>query len=224
MNKRSPLATVELRWFFQGTVAEYPALMKWYESAEPFEKDAAVKPPEWKSRIDNQPDIYLLTPGSNDLGIKWREGLLQIKGRVAAEEERIFSGIHQGKIEHWIKWSCGQLPAAYKHLFTQNQQSGIITVPVQKIRTLRKIALTEKPIEVDVSTDVHRAIEMELSNITVAGKEFCSLGFEAYPDDSALNATFTSLVESFLKDLKEIHLSATQSKSYPAWLRGTLND
>ena len=211
MDKKSPLTTLEVRWFFEGKVDEHQALKKWFEHS-------AIEVHEFEPRDD----IYLLIPRSYDLGIKWREGQLQFKGLVLSEGEQAFNRLHHGKFEHWIKWSYEELPKAYMHFFTQKQQSGIITISVKKTRALRKIQVTEKPNEVHPTLNVDRAIEIELTDLKVADKQFCTLGFEAYPDDPSMNTAFRPTVESFLNDLKEIQLSVAQSQSYPAWLNSLL--
>jgi hypothetical protein len=96
-----PLASHEVRWFFEGSVEDHLDLKKWFETTEPVKKDAAVGPPSWKGRLDDQPDVYLQIPGSEDLGIKWREGELQIKGRTAILGTQAF-GIHHGRVERWV--------------------------------------------------------------------------------------------------------------------------
>ncbi|MFN8009694.1 MAG: hypothetical protein U0V70_22200, partial [Terriglobia bacterium] len=72
--------------------------------------------------------------------------------------------------------------------------------------------------EVDVKTFIDRGLLLELTDLEVAGKTYCSLAFEAFPDDSAMHAAFTQTVEAFVGGLTEFDLIAANSRSYPAWL------
>jgi hypothetical protein len=225
MAKTIPFASHEVRWFFEGHANQHESLKRWFETVAPIPKDPGVGPPVWKGRLDEEPDVYLLMPGSDDMGIKWREGELQIKGCVSSLGTQVFCGRHQGKIERWMKWSYANTPAAYKRLFAAGKETGLVTASVQKTRALRKVRLntmTGNAQEVDAQTFVNRGLGFELTDLKVAGKAYCSLAFEAFPNDSAMDAAFTQAVESFLDSLKELDLAAAYSQSYPAWLGGII--
>ena len=149
-----PLATYEVRWFFTGAVQQYPSLRRWFETAVPIAQNPDVRPPQWQERLGGQPDIYLLVPHGTDMGIKWREGQLQIKGRVASSGIQRFGEGHQGQVERWVKWSYANVPAAYQQLFANGEKQGLKTIAVHKIRATRKIeldTLTGRAQEVDAS-------------------------------------------------------------------------
>lgn len=226
MVETMPFATLETRWFLDGTVEQRQLLKRWFETTVPLPKHSGVKSPVWQARRDGQPDIYLLVPGSDDMGIKWREGLLQIKGRVASHGIHQFSERHQGTIERWTRWSYANLPYAYRQLFQTDRETGLITVAVHKTRAQRLVRLdtvSGKPVEVDIETTVERSIALELTALEVAGKAYWSLAFEASPSDAAMDAQFIQTIEAFLNTLTEIRLIAMQSLSYPAWLAGVID-
>jgi hypothetical protein len=221
MAKTIPLASHEVRWFFDGTATQHESLKRWFETIMPIPQRPGVGPLVWQGRLDDQPDVYLLVPGSDDMGIKWREGELQMKGRASSLGTQVFCGRHQGVVERWIKWSYAHMPAAYHRLFTAEQESGLVTAAVRKMRALRKVRLdmlTGQMQEVDAQTGVDRGLGIELTNLEVAGKAYCSLAFEAFPDDSAMGAAFTEVVEAFLDGLTAVALTAAHSRSYPAFL------
>lgn len=224
MDKQSPLASQEVRWFFEGDVNRHQSLKHWFETAKPIPQSLDVGPPEWKERLNNEPDVYLLIPGSDDMGIKWREGKLQIKGRVSALGTQVFSDRHQGNVEHWVKWSYGNLPNSYQR-GSLKEQTDLITVSVQKVRALRKIRLdplTWNAQEVDVRTPIDQGLELELTDLAVTGKRYCSLAFEGSLGGSASSILFHKTVETFLADLKNWNLTAAHSWSYPAWLENVV--
>lgn len=225
MAQTIPLASHEVRWFFEGKANLHESLKRWFETIAPIEKNPGVGPPVWKGRLDDQPDVYLLVPGSDDMGIKWREGELQIKGRVSSLGTQVFCGRHQGEVERWIKWSYKNTPAAYQRLFMARKETGLVTASVGKTRALRKVrldTLTGKAQEVDAKTFVDRGLGFELTDLEVDGKAYCSLAFEAFPNDSAMDAAFTQAVEAFVDGLTAFDLTATHSRSYPAFLSGVM--
>jgi hypothetical protein len=227
MAERIPLATQEVRWFFEGRADQHGSLKRWFETVVPVERSPEVGGPVWRGRIGDQPDVYLLVPRGDDMGIKWREGELQIKGRVSCIGTRVFCGRHQGKVERWMKWSYADIPAAYQRLFATREETGLITAAVRKTRALRKLRLdtfTGEAQEIDPNTFVNRGLHLDLTDLEVAGKTYCSLAVEAFPDDSAMDAAFTQALEAFLDGLAEPVLSAAQSQSYPAFLRDLIQE
>lgn len=221
MAKTNPLASHEVRWFFEGRADQHPTLMHWFETVDCIKKSPDVKPLQWNGRLDDQPDVYLLVPGGDDMGIKWREGELQIKGRVSSLGTQVFCGRHQGKIERWMKWSYSNMPKSYQRLFSPGGGMGLKTISVRKIRALRKVRLetmTGIAEEVDAKTYVNRGLGFELTDLEVAEKAYCSLAFEAFPNDSAMDAAFTQTVETYLDGLTDLILTAAHSSSYPSWL------
>lgn len=93
MAKTIPLASHEVRWFFEGKTNQHESLECWFETTAPIQKSFGVGPLARKGRLED-----LLMPGSDDIGIKLREGALQIKGRVSSldrssESIRLFIGL-----------------------------------------------------------------------------------------------------------------------------------
>jgi hypothetical protein len=220
----APLASHEVRWFFEGSSADHAGMRKWFEAADPFRKGPGVGAPIWKGRLDDHPDVYLLIPGADDMGIKWREGELQVKGRVSNLGVHLFCGRHLGHVERWVKWSYSNLPDAYKRIVTGEPGSSALTAAVQKTRALRKVRLdtmTGAAEEVDAGTFVDRGLNAELTDLKIGGKSYCSLGFEAFPDDAAMHAAFSQAVATFLEGLAQ-DLGADRSQSYPQWLRANM--
>src|SRR5204863_427567 len=69
----------EVRWFFDGSIEQFPALRSWVEDG--------ARNPQWIGRLGGKPDTYVVVPGGIDMGIKWREGQFQLNelSRVAAD-------------------------------------------------------------------------------------------------------------------------------------------
>ena len=213
-----PFATIETRWFFDGESGHHPALRHWFETCESFPRGADVGAPRWTGRAGGAPDIYLLMPGCSDMGIKWREGMLQIKGRVEDLGTRHMGTRHRGRVQRWIKWTYYEVPAAYRSLFSSGGTHGLATAAVHKTRALRMISLDAgKPVEVVPGAVLQRGVGYEMTDLEVDGKRCCSIAFEAFPDDAAAASGFDAVVTGFLDELP-VSLDAGASMSYPEWL------
>jgi hypothetical protein len=113
------------------------------------------------------------------------------------------------------------MPEAYRNLFLDAKADGLVTVSVSKTRALRKISLntyTGSALEVDSKSFIDRGINFELTDLEVAGKPYCTLAFEAYPDDSGMHTAFTRVGEILLGGLTGVELNAENSMGYPEWL------
>ena len=214
-----PLESIETRWFFDGGVDAHPQLRQWFETCTPFARRQNVAKPLWQGRAGGQPDVYLLMPGCTDMGIKWREGTLQVKGRVEDLGTHRFGETHEGSVQRWVKWTYAEVPAAYRALFDADGGHGLETASVHKTRALRLVSLdSETPEEVVPGTVVERGVGFEMADIEWSGKPYCSIAFEAFPDDSATAARFEAVVGDCLRELAAT-LPIDASMSYPDWLR-----
>lgn len=215
----SPFASIETRWFFEGDSSRHPDLRLWFESCRPFPRAAGLRVPEWTGRAGGAPDIYLIMPGCTDMGVKWREGTLQIKGCVADLGARSFGSGHTGGVQRWIKWTYSEVPAAYRALFEANGAHGLETAAVHKTRALRMIDLgSAKAEEVVPGISLERGVGFEMADLELNGERYCSVAFEAFPGDVAIEAGFNAAVTGFLAELAGGPLGSDASMSYPEWL------
>lgn len=186
----------------------------------PLPRDADVACSDWQGRRDGEPDVYLLVPDGNDMGIKWREGLLQFKGRVAAGDVTDFAG-HAGRIERWVKWSYPGLPRPWSALFSAAyNETGRRTIAVHKERRLRLVRVDDDggALEIETGEIVARGVVVELTDIRLADRDCCSVAFEAFPDDAVTARAFDAIVAAFLGELAAPQLTLADCASYPAWL------
>ena len=205
----TPLSSIEVRWFFEGPAREHEDLFRWLESI-------GVEEPEWRGRLDDQPDLYLALPGADDLGIKWREGEFQVKGRGAMLGLQCFAGRHRGHLDRWQKWCYRDLSKTWRSMFTRR------SLAVSKSRAMQKFELdtfTGALQQVTVDSFIDRGLGVEVTDIEVQGQAWTSLGFEAFPDDSAMIGHFITAVDQLLASLEGVELDEEASLSYPAWLQ-----
>lgn len=213
-----PLTTIETRWFFEGESSQHRDLRTWFESCTPFPRAAEVGAPRWTGRAGGEPDVYLLMPGCTDMGVKWREGTLQVKGRVADLGTRRFGARHQGRVQRWVKWTYPDVPTAYRSLFRADGRHGLETAAVDKVRASRMIRLVANaPEEVAPGTVLDRGVGFEMTDLELNGARYCSIAFEAFPDDTTTADGFDAVVATCLGDYAGV-LGADTSMSYPDWL------
>jgi hypothetical protein len=213
-----PFASIETRWFFAGDSSRNPELRHWFESCKPFPRAENVQAPRWEGRAGGEPDVYLLMPGCNDMGVKWREGALQIKGRVADLGKWQFGTRHAGRVQRWIKWTYPEVPVAYRALFEADGSRGLETAAIHKIRALRMVDLASvSPQEVAPGIDLDSGVGVEMTDLELDGERYCSIAFEAFPGNAAAEAGFEAAVSGFLGELGE-PLGLDASMSYPDWL------
>ena len=168
--------TAEARWFFPGRAT--PAQIAWFAQGERAEHE--------KRRTDR----YLDLAGNPDLGIKQREGKLELKARAAKARAFRLAGI-AGRKDAWVKWSTAlrgttRLPGRW--------------LPVAKARMVLSLP----------------GCDVELARLEALGRRFFSLGFEATSTaslDRALARFFA--VRGLMPGAR---LVAGRALSYPEWL------
>jgi hypothetical protein len=214
-------ATLEVRWFFEGPLEETgPGVEAWFRarphpagSGTPPPVAWAPEPPSWRQ------DRYLVVPGCDDMGIKWREGRLEIKGRESALGHRVFAPRIEGACERWTKWSYAsdRVTQRFSGLF---QDEGAVLVEKRRLQRLFRLADGVEAIEVGPDQPRGRGINVELTRIRSSGggETHWSLAFEAFPGDEHVAALFAPAVTRFLEGYPALPLSAKRSMSYPRWL------
>jgi hypothetical protein len=202
------LPSAEIRWFFQGTLSD--EILNWFS------------PPEQERNLESErEDQYLLLPECDTVGVKLREGKLEVKALISGPS-RFTLGNIVGRTDQWIKWSFDNkgLQALKDDLLESGKWK-----EVQKERILRKFS-TDSGVVREVSPKQKpfpvSGCNVELTSIKVnAGQKWFSLGFEAF-GPAAINERLEKVVRSFFEgngDMPGIPLSEIESLNYPTWIR-----
>lgn len=219
------LSTLEVRWFFPGSVAETgPGVEAWFRT-RPIEGNGgrpapvawAPPPPAWRQ------DRYLLVPGHDDMGIKWREGRLEIKGRDAALGCTVFAPGIEGLPERWLKWAYADaaIERRFLGLFRGAASEGVVLVEKRRLQRYLRLDPALGPVEVGRDAPRQRGINLELAQIRVPrapNEAHWSLAFEAFPGDPNMPEPFAQVVAGFLEGCPALPLSLARSMAYPRWL------
>jgi hypothetical protein len=193
------LTTCEMRWLFDGPLPG--AVERWLQSGG----DTTAP--------TSREDRYLTLPGVVDMGIKQREGRVDIKGRLAVLGFHAIAPEIEGVAERWCKWTYDAAIADRLGCF----QGDVIVVGksrVQRYFLLDSDGRTQRTVQRDPT---QRGFSLELTRIRLAGGEHWSLGVEAAPDDPDLLANLLHALGEVLRGFP-VTLPRERSMSYPAWL------
>ncbi len=192
--------SVETRWFLQGTAP--PKVLQCFK-----DEMAVAQPP----RVDT----YLRTAKTPCLGIKLREGRIEIKQRVRQLGPHTFHPHVTGMVERWNKWG---FPISAADTAAETQSDAWI--PVVKERILRRYQI--------VSDSEIRAVpgwlfplqrsSIEITNIVLNDTPWWSLGLEVVGTDIDLFKALKATAAIAFKSRGFPSLSAAQSYSYPKWI------
>ena len=197
--------TLEVRWFMRGSIPQ--DVREWFARGEP---PPIHEPP----RVDH----YLCLPRSNALGIKLREGRIEIKQRLHQYGNIRFHRRVTGAIEHWRKWS---MPLA-----TMGEGLAEILVPESSWIAVRKERML-RGYRCDAGGQVvatgggyaDRGCHMELTGVQAGDRVWWTLAFEAYGAEPSLRGSLASTMAYVLeRDGAPMSLDARGSYGYPRWL------
>jgi hypothetical protein len=219
-----PWSTLEVRWFFPGSPAGGGAGVEgWFRSRPRYGGGDEPAPLAWAPPPGWRQDRYLVVPGQDDMGIKWREGRLEIKGLEAALGKRMFAPAIEGRCERWLKWSYGgeAVERRFGGLFRDGSAHGVLTVEKRRLQRHLRLDPSGAVVEVGPDDRRERGIAIELAQVRVprsSREPHWSLAFEGFPSDAQMSERFTQVVGCFLEGCPALPLTADRSMSYPRWL------
>jgi hypothetical protein len=172
----------------------------------------------WVQQHPVREDRYLRLPDTRALGIKLREGRIEVKQRVRNHGLVRFHERAAGIVEHWRKWSF-QLAPGYGALPGMALPAAS-WVPVRKERLLTTYRLTADQTVVPVSSPqpLRRGCEMELTAVHAAGQDWWTLAFEAFGEESLLREQLVRVARHVLAAGEPPRLDAPDSQGYADWL------
>jgi hypothetical protein len=201
--------TLEMRWFYPGRLPGQ--LVTWLERRSHL---PAVQPP--------RQDHYLRLAGRRALGIKLREGNVEIKKRLDDPGEVEVGPGAVGRMARWRKWSFPLAPRAAPGAGSLEDLlvPGSAWIAVEKERRLRRYRLAGglQAAAVPLEAPAEVGCEFELATVRAGGQEWWTACFEAFGRESALERALLAVAANVLKDGWPLPLEAEHSSGYPAWL------
>lgn len=199
-------ATVEVRWFYEGRVPV--EVREWFQRG-------VYGPDEQPRRVDH----YLRLGDTDSLGIKLREGRIEIKQRHHPHGIVHFHERAAGLVEGWRKWSLplAEVGEGLAHALVPASA----WIAVQKERSLRICRIGSDGLLIPVPGVAYpgQGCGVELTAVEVGGAVWWSLAFEAFGDGSYLQENLVSGIERlFNHEGVPFLLEAQASCGYPRWL------
>ena len=201
--------TAEARWFIPETLPD--AVLDWFWAGQTIEPEGV--------HIHE----YLLFPDCDSVGVKLRDGRLEIKAmRGTSQPLSLNLGIN-GRKEQWVKWSFAS--EALQVLDQALHQSGR-WLKVRKERFLRRFS-TEQGRLMEVTgrqgplAVIGCNIEVTRIDVDANPRFWFSLGFEAFGPATVTARILDDALLSFFNEhgcVPGTTLSEYESASYPAWL------
>ena len=202
--------TLEVRWFYPG-----PRPGRIVEALQA----RSCLP----ARLPVRQDHYLLLGGEPALGIKLREGNVEVKRRLEAPRQVEVGPGAVGWVARWRKWrfplAQGDAPGAVP--LGQLLVPASAWIAVEKERRLQRYRLggDSQAVSVPLEAPAETGCEFELSRVWARGEEWWSVCFEAFGPGPRLEQALLAVVAKVLGTGWPEALEVEQSWSYPAWLQ-----
>ena len=197
--------TLEVRWFYPGPVPGQ--LVAWLDRQGWL---PAAQPP--------RTDHYLRLPGRPTLGVKLREGNIELKTRLSEPQEVQLGPRAAGGLALWRKWSfpLAQDAGPLERLLVP----GAAWIPVTKERWLQRYRLGNglEPVAVPLGTPAELGCEFELSAVRAGGEEWWSACFEAFGPEADLERALLAVASRVVGPGWPLPLDVEGAMGYPAWL------
>ncbi len=196
--------TAEVRWFYRGALPS--TLSTWFQQGP--EKPVPQPPRE---------DYYLCLTDRDSLGIKLREGKIEVKQRY--QDHGIFHFNQQvaGQVEQFRKWSY----TLADETEADNQSPTGDWLGVEKERWQRAYAVTGsdrvRPIPLDVR--VERGCEVEIGQVTIDDEQWWTLCLEAFGPEATLRDNLLATAQTLFGGDSTPTLRADHSYGYARLIR-----
>ena len=194
--------TAEVRWFFEDEAPE--PICRWF----------LTHADEPQQRVD----LYLPLFETDALGTKLREGGTHLELKLRTEQLGpwdLFAGV-VGNVERWQKWSMPLVACDGAAL-----GEGLSCIEVEKRRRMVTYGLAPDGTAFPAGDDAAASgCRVELTQVRAAGREWSTLGFEAFGEEPTLLQALTAAAHAAFGEMElEWKLGVESSCGYPGWLQ-----
>ena len=197
--------TIEVRWFYPGVLPT--ELLRWFNSL--------TKP-------DTRTDVYLQS-NSPDMGLKLRQGNLEVKYRQAELGTIEVDGFGNSQVEQWSKWICIDDSSS----LTPEQiadKPGWIKVAKIRHQRLYQVEFGDEIQLRSIFTPTEGAAAIEVTQLQVEDRIWWTIACEYLGDNIDLDRQFYPLVKSLLFACPLPIFTSVISCGYPEWLNQNHRD
>lgn len=189
--------TLEVRWFYPGSLPV--AVTNWF--------DTLGKNP---SNPDTRTDVYLQS-SSPDLGVKLRQGNLEVKYRQQQLGNIQIDRFPEGHVEQWSKWICNEVPSS------EAGKQGWIQVDKVRYQRFYRVEFLDRIQLISIDTPRQNAAAIEITDLQLRGQSWWSIACEYLGNNISIDREFLPLVHSLLLN-SPLSTSTPISGGYPQWL------
>lgn len=203
-----PYRTSEVRWFISGEIP--PAVTDWFVRILPGDRQDGTLARE---------DIYLLVPGRDDIGLKFRNDKIQLKLRRDRRPFSVLGGRVSGMETEWERHSwtydnrANDLAQAFSGQAGEGRRVAVLKKRRQKIYDLGPEG-DPRPLAPD--DQVSAPVLIEVTEIAFAGYSGWSLGLDVVDPETAVLGRLQQAVAGLLQDFPALPLKHSDSLDYPA--------
>lgn len=196
--------TAEIRWFFKGHIPS--ELQSWLKRLDGTYEEQ-----------DSRTDSYLILPDYSRLGIKLREGRMEVKKMQVTGRSYSSGGIN-GTLEQWTKWSSSIEAAG--NAYSLLQQDGSNWLRVQKSRAVQKYGITGSSGLTRFPDSGYPAagIAVELSALIALEKSWWTFGIECFGEKNTVMTHLLALIPKLTTGIPLSLCRAENSAGYPEWI------
>lgn len=200
------LRTTEIRWFFEGSL--HSNVLEWF-----------CRRGHWLREAPRE-DLYLLLPGTDSVGVKLRQGRLEVKAATGPPSVLRLPLDASGISRSWVKWtSPSAVPERWADLLASEPGYWL---PVVKERWLRRFLLENgRVVEPEPTSEYPlEGCSAEVGKVRAAGSSWWSLALEAFGPPSETDQILKAVATHFFHVSEPPRpLAVADSVSYPAWIR-----
>lgn len=200
---------LEIRWFFEGST---PSEVKsWFQD---------LTSPQFFAPAQNLHDFYLRNRDFG-LGLKLREGRLEVKWRRRFGEFVGAGGKVKGQAEDWIEWvwtngggrMAGQVAESIRH----DPRGPWIEVSKERLR-LKHLSTENGLAPVRLDEQIERGCIVELTNVEVLDRRWWTLALDIFSQRGDTIMVLHQAAETLFTDYPGPQLGLAHSYGYPQWL------
>ena len=170
MSQITSFRTREVRWFLSRPI---PEVSQWFEVL-----------PQASYTRESREDVYLVLPGRNGLGVKFRENRLELKYRLATSgSQEVVPGI-KGSLESWEKLSFPSTPEMASSFLPEGSKATRVSVLKRRMATMIETTSGQTTFH-PLGTPVTAGVQFEYTELQVMGSDWHTLGLE-WPGDKGV--------------------------------------
>jgi hypothetical protein len=218
--------SAEIRWFLTGD--HLGSLISWFTRNDKLalitETDDYDREPGSAPFIKLErprTDEYLMLPACETVGVKQRQGRLEIKSLVAGPRPFELNGL-RGRVDQWVKWSLKPSGKIVQTLESDLHMSGP-WVTVGKTRYTQKYSYDNGSMAA-ISPDAWPAagcnIELTVLDMQAETGKWTTVGFEAFGNPAKISGMLEEAASHFFDNhgSPPVKFDGRDSLSYPSWL------